>query len=219
MSRRTAIVRPLPPDEKGIAVARNDQFFDPPLVTETFLAVRGFDKQGRRSGGIVDPVVVEIPARTVLFRLYHDPNRRPGEWWFTPYEMKQVIDYFGLSATGFTTGRAEGKSILHATLAVRHDWAGNSPRHLDQFVSIRLNEPLKAYYGEADHAPDAGHTDMQKAYKIIDANGRQRAVRQVYIPKLWTYRSSFTYMSHHPTDTVLVGAVERHRRAPLPFET
>lgn len=61
-------------------MARNDKYFEPPLITETFLTVRGFDGQGRRSGGILDPAVVDIPANTVLFRLYHDSRRRFGEW-------------------------------------------------------------------------------------------------------------------------------------------
>ncbi len=198
-------------------MARNDSYFAPPQLDRTYMEVRGFSAAGHRSGGIVDPQIVEIPAGTVLFRLYHDSRRRFGAWWFTPYEMKQVIDNFGMGGA-ITTGRAQGKSALHATLAVRHDWSGNSPLHLAQFVSIRLNEPLKAFHGVADHAPDAGYTDMQKAYKIVDSHGVQRAVRQLYIPELWTYQAAFTYMSHYPTDTVLVGAVERHRRGPLPFE-
>lgn len=199
-------------------MARNDRYFTPPLATQTLLDVRGFSATGPRSGGIIDPQIVEIPAGTVLFRLYHDAGRRFGPWWFTPYEMKQVIDYFGVSGQAFAAGRAQGKGILHATLAVRHDWASNSPLHLAQFVSIRLNEPLKAYHGEGDHAPDATQTSNQKAYQIIDSSGVQRGVRQLYIPELWTYQAAFTYMSHYPTDTVLIGAVERHRRGPLPFE-
>lgn len=198
-------------------MARNDKLFEPPLAQKTRLAVRGFDALGQRSGGIVDPQIVEVPANTVLFRLYHDSRRRFGEWWFTPYEMKQVLDYIGI-AGAVTMERAEGKSYLHALLAVRHDWSNNSPRHLDQFVSIRLNEPLKAYHGEADHAPSTGYTDMQKAHRFIDTHGVQRCMRQIYLPKLWEFQAAFTYMSHYPTDTVLNGAVERHRRGPLPFE-
>ncbi len=199
-------------------MAANDRFFEPPLATQTLLTVRGFDDHGGRSGGIVAPQIVEVPANTVLFRLYHDSRRRFGEWWFTPYEMKQVLDYIGIKGA-VTMERAEGKSYLHKMLAVRHDWSNNSPRHLDQFVSIRLNAPLKAYHGEADHAPDSGYNDMQKAHRFIDRHGVQRYMRQIYFPKFWQFQAAFTYMSHYPTDTVLNGAVERHRRGPLPFES
>lgn len=197
---------------------RNQHYFAPPARTDTYLRVRGFDPSGQRSGGIKDPVEVLLPASTILFRLFHKPNTHLGEWWFTAFEMSQVVSYFARSGPAFAVGRAQGQGILHATLAVRHDWSNDNPLHLAQFVVIRLNEPLKAYYGEGDHAPDSSQTRVQKAIRIIDAKGVQRCVRQVFIPELWRYPVAITDLGHHPTDTVLLGAVEKYRRPPLPFE-
>ncbi|WP_236034279.1 hypothetical protein, partial [Belnapia mucosa] len=75
--------------------AVNAHLFQDPTLKLTYLKVRGFDsKSGARSGGIKDPVVVDLAPGLVLLRTYHDPRRFFGEWWFTPHEMKQVIDYF-----------------------------------------------------------------------------------------------------------------------------
>jgi hypothetical protein len=198
---------------------RNLNFFQDPIAKESYLRARGFDGSGYRSGGLIQPSEVTLPPGTVLFRLYHDPKRRLGEWWSTPHEMKQVVEYFGRSGPAFAVGRPAGKGILHATLAIRHDWAGKDPGHLRQFVVIRLNEPLQGYHGEGDHAPDRTQTAVQKAVKIIDSKGVQRFVRQIFLPRPWEYMAAFTDLGHHPTDLALLGAVEKHRRAPLYFET
>ena len=196
----------------------NDRYFAPPLRDQTYLRVRGFDVEGRRSGGIISPQLVELPGGTVLFRLYHDRNKRFGEWWSTPHELQLISDYFARSGPAFATGRAEGKGILHATLAVRHDWSGNSPLHLGQFFVVRLAEPLKAYHGEGDHAPDASQRQAQKAVRITDRSGRQRVTRQVFLPKAWEYERAFAVVYEGATDTGLLGALKTFARGPLPFE-
>jgi hypothetical protein len=56
-------------------MALNDKYFVPPEVTQTLLRARGFSPNGQRSGGIVSPQIVGLPAGTVLFRMYHDPQR------------------------------------------------------------------------------------------------------------------------------------------------
>ena len=76
-------------------MAANDKYFVPPEATETLLRVRGFGANGLRSGGIEAPQIVELPAGSVLFRMYHDPNRDYGEWWATPRELGLIADYFG----------------------------------------------------------------------------------------------------------------------------
>ncbi len=58
-------------------MAANDKYFVPPEATQTLLRVRGFSPNGLRSGGIEAPQIVELPAGTVLFRLYRS---HPGLW-------------------------------------------------------------------------------------------------------------------------------------------
>jgi len=56
-------------------MAANDKYFVPHEATQTLLRARGFGAGGQRSGGIVSPQIVGLPAGTVLFRMYHDPTR------------------------------------------------------------------------------------------------------------------------------------------------
>jgi hypothetical protein len=104
-------------------MALNDKYFVPPEATQTLLRVRGFGVDDKRSGGLVSPQVVDLPAGTVLFRMYHDARRDYGEWWATPRELAVIASYFGRGGPAFDEGRSSGKGILHATMAVRHDWA------------------------------------------------------------------------------------------------
>lgn len=196
----------------------NDGYFAPSARDQTFLRARGFDAAGLRSGGIIRPLLVELPSGTVLFRLYHDPKKRLGEWWCTPHELAVISDYFARSGPAFGTGRTEGKGILHATLAVRHDWSGHSPQHLGQFLVVRLAEPLKAYHGEGDHAPDASQRQVQKTVRIIDQSNRQRAARQIFLPRPWEYEQALVTIQEGPTDVGLLNALKTFRRGPLPFE-
>jgi hypothetical protein len=75
-------------------MASNDQYFVPPEATQTLLRARGFSASGQRSGGIVSPQIVDLPAGTVLFRMYHDPTKAYGEWWATPRELAVIARYF-----------------------------------------------------------------------------------------------------------------------------
>jgi hypothetical protein len=200
-------------------MAGNDRYFSPPMRDQTYLRVRGFDAEGRRSGGIINPQLVELRSGTVLVRLYHDRSKRFGEWWSTPHELRLVTEYFARSGPAFATGRTEGKGILHATLAVRHDWSGNSPLHLGQFFVVRLAESLKAYHGEGDHAPDASQRQVQKAVRITDSANRQRFARQIFLPRPWEYERAFVVMHEGTTDTGLPRALTMFDRGPLPFET
>jgi hypothetical protein len=200
----------------------NIRYFQGDEGRNTRLRVRGFAADGMRTGGIINPQEVEVPVNAILFRAFHDPSRRFGEWWFTPHEMTQIADYFGVSSAGFAIGRAIGKSIMHATLAVRHDWGGNSPDHLGRFLVIRLTAPLTAYHGESDHAPDAAYRQMQKASRIIDRTGRQRFARQVFLPKFWEFQATCCQvlpLVADSTDADLMAAVARFGNGPLPFET
>ena len=195
----------------------NDAYFLAPLRDDTYLRARGFAANGLRSGGLIEPVLVDLPAGTHLIRLYHDRKRRFGEWWSTLNELSLIIRYFARSGPAFATGRSQGKGILHASLAVRHDWAGNSPDHLGRFVEVRLSEPLKAFHGEGDHAPDSTQTQVQKAIRIIDQSNRQRLVRQIFLPKPWEYQHAFLEL-HDDDSAALEGAVQRFSGGPLPFE-
>jgi hypothetical protein len=171
-------------------MALNDKYFVPPEATQTLLRVRGFGQDDKRSGGLVSPQVVDLPGGTVLFRMYHDPTRDYGEWWATPRELAVIASYFGRGGPAFDEGRSSSKGILHATMAVRHDWGGNSPLHLGMFFAVRLAAAMKAYHGEGDHAPDANQTEVQKAVYIIDAGGRLRRPRQIMLPKAWEFKAS-----------------------------
>ncbi len=199
-------------------MACNDRYFTPPARNDTLLRARGFDPKGLRSGGIISPRLVELPGGAILFRLYHDQKKRYGEWWSTPYELSVISDYFGRSGPAFAVGRPEGKGILHATLAVRHDWSGSSSQHLGRFLVVRLTESLKAYHGEGDHAPDASQGQVQKAVRIIDRSNRQRFARQVYLPRPWEYQQAFVLMHDDATDTGLLSALKTFGRGPLTFE-
>jgi hypothetical protein len=201
-----------------MSMALNDKYFVPPEATETLLRGRGFGANGQRSGGIERPQIVDLRGGTVLFRMYHDPARDYGEWWATPRELAAIGDYFGRDGAAFDEGRSSGKGILHATLAVRHDWGGNSPLHLGMFFAVRLSAALKAYHGEGDHAPDASQTQVQKAVYIIDASGRQRRARQIMLPKPWEYKASLTRISGGMCSQSLLAEVARHSRQRLPFE-
>jgi hypothetical protein len=199
-------------------MALNDKYFVPPEVTQTLLRARGFSPNGQRSGGIVSPQIVGLPAGTVLFRMYHDPTKDYGEWWATPRELAVIARYFGRGGPAFDEGRASGKGILHATMAVRHDWGGNSPLHLGMFFAVRLSAAFKAYHGEGDHAPDASQTQVQKAVYIIDESGRQRRGRQIMLPQAWEYKADLPRIAGGMSGQALLDEVARHRRQRLPFE-
>jgi hypothetical protein len=201
-----------------MSMAANDRYFVPPEATQTLLRVRGFAGNGTRSGGIEGPQLVELPAGIVLFRTYHDPNKDYGEWWSTPRELGLVAEYFGRHGAAFDTGRADGKGILHDALAVRHDWGNNSPQHLGLFFAVRLSTSLKAYHGEADHAPDATQTQVQKAGNIIDETGRQRRVRQIMLPRPWDYKANLPRVLGPLSSQHLPVAVSRYSGQRLAFE-
>ncbi len=197
-------------------MAVNDTFFQPPSWRDTRLAAGGFSASGK-SGGIINPAVVDLPAGSTLFRLYHDPTREIGEWWITPYELSVIIEYFGRSDLGI--GRSSGKGIFHATLAVRHDWSSNNPLHLGRFLVARLNSPLEACHGEGDHAPDASYSNVQKTVYIIDHTRRQRKARQIFLPQAWTYKSALQVVDRGMSDTDLIGALGRTGSTKLIFES
>jgi hypothetical protein len=129
-----------------------------------------------------------------------------------------IARYFGRGGPAFDEGRASGKGILHATMAVRHDWGGNSPLHLGMFFAVRLSAAFKAYHGEGDHAPDASQTQVQKAVYIIDESGRQRRGRQIMLPRAWEYKADLPRIAGGMSGQALLDEVARHRRQRLPFE-
>jgi hypothetical protein len=197
---------------------KNASCFASPNTEQTFLRARGFDDRGERSGGLCNPRVVNLSSGTTLYRLYQDPKRKLGEWWFTPQEMQLVAEYFARSGPAFADGRKQGKGILHAVLAVRHNWGDHKPGHLGRFWVVQLREHLMAYFGEADDAPGSGQAAMQKAGRIAGSDGFQRRVRQIFLPKAWEYAESFSGLSEHLTDATLLRAIHEHRGSALYFE-
>ena len=201
-------------------MAVNSSYFVEPASRLTYLKARGFSDTGARSGGIRNPAAVEVPAGSVLLRTYMDPAKLHGEWWFTADEIAQILDHFGRGVPALAAGRAEGKGILQATMAVRHDWAGNSPAHMGLAAAVRLSQPLTAYHGEGDAAPDATQTRNLKPVGIIDRRGRRRGARQVFLPECWRYQTAIVVLEREvPSDTDLPRLVAAYNKGPLPFET
>jgi len=189
----------------------------------TFLRARGWEQpdSDTGTGELKNPRKVLLNEDTYLIRLFHQPERKYGEWWSTPHELQLVSNYF--DAGSLSADRRKGKSLLHAALAIRHDWAalpsgGNDPAHLRRFVIISLTEPLYAYHGEGDDAPGPRYADIQKAVPIID-NTRQRDVRQGFLPKPWTYTTASVDLGSYDTYIDLLGAIAKYRRGPMYFET
>jgi hypothetical protein len=197
----------------------NARYFTGSAAKGTFLRARGFDDStGAKSGGIVNPTLVDVPAGAVVVRFYHDPKRRAGEWWSTARELQVIVSYFAREGPAFAGGRMEGKGILHATLAVRHDWSKDDPGHLGRFWFARTAAPLRAYYGEGDHAPDSTQTQIQKVMQIIDETQKQRPARQLFFPEARTYGSAFVELTDGASDTELSSALKRFPGSRLPFE-
>jgi hypothetical protein len=197
---------------------RNESYFAQPLRHLTYLEARGFDREGKRSGGIVAPAEITIPAGAILVRFYHDPSKKIGGWWNTTHELAAIITYFARSGPALATGRAQGKGVVHASLVVRHDWADNHPLHLGLFFVVQLRTALKAFHGEGDHAPDASQQQTQKAVLIMGTDNRQRPARQVFLPKAREYADAFRELHEGHTDADLERALARFGSAPLPFE-
>ena len=200
-------------------MAVNDKYFTPPTSKDTFLAARGFDpKSGARSGGITSPLIVDLAPGAILFRFYQDDRGKYGQWWCSPHELALIIAHFGRGDGAFDVGRTQGKGILQAILAVRHEWGGNSPLHMGSFIVVSATMPFKAYFGEGDHAPDATQTQVQKTAMIIDGAGRQRAARQIFLPHAWDYKADLPCIGGGTGERLLLDAVAAYRGQRLPFE-
>jgi len=199
----------------------NAYYFKPPHWQETRLMAGGFDLvSGSQSGGIENPSEVSIPAGSVLLRTYNDPARMWGGWWFTTEEMLQIIDYFARDGQAFAEGRPIGKGILQGTMAIRHDWANNSPLHLGLVTAVRTTCTLLAFYGEGKDAPNSSQTENLKPVVITDKSGLRRRARQLFLPKPGTYQSAFNLIEQgRPTDSDLIRLVKKYDTGPLPFET
>ena len=199
-------------------MAANSHFFSGPKSAGVYLAARGFDaRSGHRSGGIVDPQRVLLPAGARLVRFFHDPGAQFGGWWSTTYELLHVVDHFGRGGSAFDEGRAEGRGLLHAVLAVRHDWAGGTPEHLGRFTIVGVRHGLEAFHGEGDHAPDSSQTRNQKAARIV-VQGQQRGARQLYLPECKSYLGEFDVRTSGWTATDLLSALRSHDIGALSFE-
>jgi hypothetical protein len=202
-------------------MAENASYFTGHALKETLLKARGFDaKTGARSGGIKQPVQTSIPVGTVLLRTYQDPAYLFGGWWFTPYEMSQIIAYFAVDSNSFSKGRPSGKGVLQGTLAVRHEWGNNSPAHMGTIAAVRTTKPLVAMVGESDSAADSTQTKNLKPIQISDRSGNRRNVRQVFLPSAFNYKTSFVILERDlPSDTDLFRLVNDYNKGPAPFES
>ena len=204
--------------------ANADYFID----TGTYLKARGFDPNtGDKTGGIIGPKQIQIDSGAVLFRLFHLSGREFGEWWSTAYELARIFSYFGRKGLSAATGRSSGNGILHATLAVRHDWSltnKGDPNekpvsdHLGRFLCVTSLAPMSAYYGPGDDAPSADKKTIQKAALILTEGGAQVRARQLYFPDCWAYRDKFSILATGSTDTGLISAINKHNPGRLAFE-
>ncbi len=195
----------------------NANYFVPPEYPHTFLAARGFDPQGTRSGGIINPSKVNLNPGAVLFRFFHDPAKQYGEWWATPHELALLLAYFGRDGGAFDSGRAQGKGILQGTMAVRHEWGGFSPDHMGQYWVARVVQPMHAFFGEGDVAPSVDQSQLLRPVQI-DAGGRRRNATQVFLRKPWTYQGAFIEIDRGHAGVNLSAHVMKHSAQKLYFE-
>lgn len=195
----------------------NDDYFTPPEYSNTFLTARGFDTQGARSGGIIKPAQVDLKMGNVLFRFFHSSEEQYGQWWTTPRELAHLFAYFARDGAAFDTGRAHGKGILQGTLAVRHEWGQFSSDHLGKFWVARVVKPMHAFYGEGEVAPNADQSQSLRPVQIDDGTRRRNAT-QIFLPKLWTYKSALLEIGRGKTDTNLSSYVKAYSAQKLHFE-
>lgn len=199
----------------------NSHHFGPTDLAQTFLRARGFDRKGNKSGGIIDPRQVTMPSGTILIRTYQEPAGILGDWWFTPYEMGLILDHFGRDGSAIGTGRREGKGILPAAMGVREEWGRHTPRPLGMMgymTVLRSKEPLLAFMGESDVAPDSAFKHVLKPIRIMEG-GRQRLARQLFLPDFATYQNAAAILDRHlPTDENLASACRRYGSEPQAFE-
>lgn len=206
-------------------MSANNEYFK---ESGTYLRARGFDlATGDKSGGIIDPKIIRLEAGSILYRLFHLNDRKYGEWWSTAYELSRIFSYFGREGLSAATGRSSGKGILHATLAVRHDWSiadtkdlrgRPSSHHLGQFLCATPIESITAYYGPGDDAPSDNKQNVQKAALILTESGNQVRARQLFIPKCWEYVEKFNVIDEGATDTNLISSINKHLKGRLEFE-
>lgn len=58
-----------------------------------------------------------------------------------------------------------------------------------------------------------------KGLRITDANGNQRYVRQIFLPKLWNYTSGMENLEKdRVTDTLLLADLKKHKFVKAYFE-
>jgi hypothetical protein len=195
----------------------NELLFVEPTLRHTFLAARGFDPQGSRTGGIVHPTRVELNPGNLIVRFFQDERGRWGQWWATPRELSRVVAHFGREGEAFDSGRAQGKGILQGTLAVRHEWGGLNPEHMARFWIARVAKPLLAFYGEGDVAPSADQKQTLKPVQIGGADGKRRSAMQVFLPQLWEHKDALQQVGEGAAAD-LASQIQAYAGQRLPFE-
>ena len=175
------------------------------------------------AGGLTSAArVVTLPVGATILRLYRaNPGGRAdfGCWWFTPYELSRVADYFGVDAQLLVVGRSGGKSGLHGALALLSEWYNGDPGQLAAFHRATIRTPMYAYYGEGDVASTQGYGRVLKPLRLPDGAGGQAAPRQLYLPEPWTYQSEFALAAGGGnTDHELAAFVQGGNWMKLPFE-
>ncbi len=179
---------------------------------DSLLRARGFDKDGNRIGGIAAPVQVLVPPATILVRGFGGDSKPMGQWWFTLYELNEILNYVG--HTDVAEGRQAGKGVLHAYFAVLlKKWNATS----EYFILMETLKPLCAFYGEGDHST-FGAAGGQKVALVI-SKGVQRGVRQIMLPSLWDFPSAVVVrVPQGNTDQDLVRVCQGYPIQILPFE-
>ncbi|MCF7699915.1 hypothetical protein [Loktanella sp. M215] len=193
---------------------------------EVKLKALGFDASGHRGGGIERPQVKVLPTNTVLLR-FHNPVLKVGDlpgdfgaWWFTPFELSRICDYFGVNGSALIVDRSSGKSALHGILALLREWYEGSPTQLSYVNAVRLKDPFLVCYGEGAPANTQGYARTLKPIKL----GGSRPARQIYIHNCWNYQASMDRLLAPNTSTDAVfgsgaGLPARITQAPrLSFE-
>jgi hypothetical protein len=167
----------------------NDDVFRGHERQRTYLAARGFDAMGSRAGGIIDPTEVVLPLGAVLIRLFSAGNAAQGygEWWNTPHEIRQVIEHVGVDGRVLASAGKTGRNGWLVILALLPWW-----NDADRFHVVRLSGEMHAWHGEGDEAKGRRNSDRPLVPpRIVDRLGRQRRVRQLFIPE-FRFRAAFT---------------------------
>jgi hypothetical protein len=191
----------------------NAHLFHGPDYGKTFAEARGISRDHERSGGIDNPRRVELSAGTVLIRLFTrlDADKAFGDWWNTPHEIRNVLEHLGINDANL------GALGLFQVMLGLLPWWNDA----DVFNVVELRRPLYAFHGGGAEAVGRRRVlgeIVRKPGLIVDRNGQQRGVRQLFVPEFRT-SGEFTILACGlPVAGNLASVARRYDSGPALFE-